>query len=101
VSADFDDFAEAVLALVAEIPPGRVMTYGDVAAALGSNAPRAVGRVMSHAGSDVPWWRVIRASGTPAAGFEARAFAHFAAEGTPTRADRVDLRRARWSPPAG
>ena len=47
-------------------PPGPAMTYGDVAAALGSRAARAVGAVMAHYGSDVPWWRVVRACGHPA-----------------------------------
>jgi len=91
-------FADAVLALVAEIPPGRVMTYGDIAAVLGTNAPRAVGRVMSHEAHDVPWWRVIRASGAPVEALADRALARYRAEGTPLRGDRVDLRAARWSP---
>jgi alkylated DNA nucleotide flippase Atl1 len=96
------EFAEAVLDVVAAIPRGRVMTYGDVAAVLGSRAARAVGNVMSGYGSDVPWWRVIRASGRPAAGHEERAREHFEAEGTPlvTTADgyRVNLRLARYLP---
>lgn len=96
------EFTEAVLEVVAAIPPGSVMTYGDVAAVLGSRAARAVGNVMSWYGSDVPWWRVIRASGHPAAGHEDRALEHFRAEGTPlvTTDDgyRVNLRLARRLP---
>jgi len=96
------EFADAVLEVVAAIPPGRVMTYGDVAAVLGSRAARAVGKVMSWYGSDVPWWRVIRASGHAAVGHEDRALEHFRAEGTPlvTSVDgyRVDLRLARHRP---
>lgn len=96
------DFVEAVLGVVAAIPPGRVMTYGDVAAVLGSRAARAVGNVMSWYGSDVPWWRVIRASGHPAAGHEDRALVHFRDEGTPLVATpdgyRVNLRLARYDP---
>lgn len=94
-----EHFVEAVLDIVAAIPPGSVMTYGDVAATLGSRAARAVGNVMALSGSDVPWWRVIRASGMPPAGHEDRALAHYRAEGTPLRETtdgyRVDLRRAR------
>ncbi len=101
-SAPAADFAEAVLDVVASIPPGTVMTYGDVAAILGSRAARAVGNVMSWYGSDVPWWRVIRASGHAATGHEDRALEHFRAEGTPliTTDDgyRVNLRLARHSP---
>lgn len=94
-----DEFAEAVLDIVASIPKGRVMAYGDVAAALGSRAARAVGRVMAHHGSTVPWWRVVRASGDPAVGKEERALERLRAEGTPLivrdgRA-RVDMRTAR------
>jgi alkylated DNA nucleotide flippase Atl1 len=94
-----EDFVEAVLDVVAAIPPGSVMTYGDVAATLGSRAARAVGNVMAQYGSDVPWWRVIRSSGMPPIGHEDRALAHYRVEGTPLRETpdgyRVDLRRAR------
>ena len=97
------DFISRVLDVVASIPPGRVMTYGDVAAALGSRAARAVGQVMSHYGSDVPWWRVVRASGHPAIDHEARALEYFRAEGTPLKwsrdgVHRVDLAVARYDP---
>jgi len=96
------DFAEAVLDVVAAIPPGKVMTYGDVAAVLGTRAARAVGNVMAWSGGDVPWWRVIRASGLPAAGHEERALARFEEEGTPLVATpdgyKVDLRLARHIP---
>jgi len=97
------DFVTDVLEVVASIPPGRVMTYGDVAAALGSRAARAVGTVMAHYGSDVPWWRVVRASGHPATGHEARALEHYRAEGTPLMWSRkpeyrIDLTAARHRP---
>ena len=100
-----DDFVSRVLDVVAAIPEGRVMTYGDVAAAIGSRAARGVGQVMAYYGSDVPWWRVIRASGHAVADHEAEALQHFRAEGTPlahTRDGgyRVDLRRARYAPNA-
>ena len=104
------EHAEAVLALARAIPAGQVATYGDLARLVGSGGPRQVGQVMSRYGSDVPWWRVLRASGRPSAGLEERALAHYRVEGTPLvgglpdsagmpRGDyRVDLRRARWSP---
>ena len=96
--AALPDFAEAVLDVVAAIPAGRVMTYGDVAEYLGTRGPRAVGAVMSRFGSDVPWWRVLRAGGLPPQGHEARALQRYRREGTPLRPDgrRVDLRLARW-----
>lgn len=98
------DFASRVLDVVAAIPAGRAMTYGDVAAAIGSRAPRGVGQVMAYAGGEVPWWRVVRASGHPAIGHEARALEHYRAEATPLRWSsdggtfRVDLRAVRWVP---
>lgn len=96
------DFAEAVLDVVAGIPEGQAMAYGDVAAAIGSRAPRAVGAVMAYHGGDVPWWRVVRASGHPAIDHERDALQHYRAEGTPLiwshdRASfRVDLAAARY-----
>jgi alkylated DNA nucleotide flippase Atl1 len=98
-----DDFVSRVLAVVENIPEGKVMAYGDVAAAIGSRAPRAVGQVMAYYGSDVPWWRVVRASGHPVRDHEARALEYYRAEATPLRWSasgvfRVDLAAARWSP---
>ena len=87
-----------VLELVAAIPPGMVLTYGDVAREVGRGGPPQVGQVMSRWGGSVPWWRVLRADGRPAIGHEQRALAHYATEDTPLKPDgeRVDLRRARW-----
>jgi alkylated DNA nucleotide flippase Atl1 len=93
------DFVTRVLDVVAAIPEGKVMSYGDVAAAIGSRAARGVGQVMAYYGSDVPWWRVVRASGHPAIDHESRALEHYRAESTPltwTRDTfRVDLAHAR------
>ena len=94
------DFISSVLEVVQSIPPGHVMAYGDVAAALGSRAARAVGSVMAHYGSDVPWWRVVRASGHPAVHHETQALQHYRAEGTPLAQSasgiyRVDLAKAK------
>ena len=72
-----------MLAVVDSIPPGRVMTYGDVAATLGSRAARMVGQIMAYYGSDVPWWRVVRASGHPPANHEHIALQYYRAESTP------------------
>lgn len=98
-----EDFVGRVLEVVTSIPPGSVMAYGDVAAAIGSRAARAVGTVMAHYGSDMPWWRVVRASGHPPIDHESRALEHYRAEGTPLvwsreGVYRVDLRTARHTP---
>ncbi|TQS24681.1 cysteine methyltransferase [Microbispora sp. KK1-11] len=89
-------YAERVLDLVERIPPGTVMSYGDVAEYLGEGGPRQVGRVMSLWGGAVPWWRVIHADGTPAPGLEAECLARWREEGTPLRGARADMRTARW-----
>jgi alkylated DNA nucleotide flippase Atl1 len=92
------EYAERVLDVVDRIPPGRVMSYGDIAAYLQEGGPRQVGRVMALWGGGVPWWRVLRADGSPPLGHDAEALRHYRAEGTPLRPGlgRVDMRRARW-----
>ncbi|MEJ6488376.1 MGMT family protein [Leucobacter sp. USCH14] len=80
------EFVEAVLDVVARIPRGRVMTYGDVGIAIGSSAPRAVGRVLALYGHASPWWRVVPASGLPPQGHAALALPLYLDEGTPIRA---------------
>lgn len=101
-----EEFAERVLDLVAQIPTARVLAYGDVARLLGEGGARNVGTVMSRYGSDVPWWRVIRADGRPPQGLEREAVEHWRAEGTPmvrglVEGGRVDMARARWDGPVG
>jgi methylated-DNA-protein-cysteine methyltransferase-like protein len=61
-------FARAVYSAVRRIPPGRVATYGQVAAILGHpRAARAVGTALSRLPRNlsrvVPWQRVINAAG--------------------------------------
>lgn len=96
------DFVSRVLAVVESIPAGKVMAYGDVAAAIGSRAARAVGTVMAHYGGEVAWWRVVRASGHPVVDHSTRALQHYRAEGTPLKWSgetyRVDLTLARHRP---
>lgn len=103
MSGPSEDFVSRVLEVVDDIPEGRVMAYGDVAAALGSRAARGVGQVMAYYGADAPWWRVVRASGHPAIGHESRALEYYRAEGTPLKWSasgvfRVDLSLARHRP---
>jgi alkylated DNA nucleotide flippase Atl1 len=94
-----DDFSARVLDVVDAIPPGQVMSYGDIAEYLGAGGPRQVGRVMSRYGGGAPWWRVTHSDGTPPPGHDAVALRHFMAEKTPLRSAkpvRVDMREARW-----
>ena len=96
------DFASLVLDVVDSIPPGRVMSYGDIAEYLAAGpGPRQVGKVLSAYGGAVPWWRVTHADGRPAPDHDLAALDHYLDEGTPLRSAavpvRVDMRRARWS----
>lgn len=104
-AAELPPYAERVLDVAELIPPGRVMTYGDVAEWLDEGGPRQVGRVMALYGGAVPWWRVVRADGTLLPGHELRALGHYREEGTPLREagraaeghlPKLDMRRARW-----
>jgi alkylated DNA nucleotide flippase Atl1 len=93
-----EPYEDQVYGVVVLIPPGRVMSYGDIAEFLGAGGPRQVGQVMSRGSADVPWWRVIHADGSPPQGREHDFLDHLRAEATPLRPDgaRVDMRRARW-----
>lgn len=86
-SADPAGFDSRVRDFVAAIPPGCALSYGAVAAAIGSRSARGVGRVMAFS-EGLPWWRVVRASGHPAPGLAARALTHYREEGTPLRWSR-------------
>lgn len=91
-------YAQRVLAVVESIPPGKVMTYGDVADYLGAGAARAVGNVLSQYGREVPWWRVLLSTGAPTSSHPVEALQRLRADGTPLvrGGERVDLALARW-----
>jgi O-6-methylguanine DNA methyltransferase len=91
------------MSIVRRIPPGRVATYGDIAALAGRpRAARAVGNVMRTCSRrDVPCHRVIAAGGRVGGygGNEALKRALLTAEGVIVSGLRVrDLERVRWSP---
>lgn len=60
-----DPTYERIYTIIRQIPPGKVATYGQIAAILGLPTPRMVGYALSSlpVGSDVPWQRVINAQG--------------------------------------
>jgi alkylated DNA nucleotide flippase Atl1 len=92
-------FARAVLDVVDRIPPGSVMSYGDIADYLGRGSPRGVGLVLARWGEEVPWHRVVKADGAPAPPLALEQLRLLREDGTPLVADglRVDMRRARWA----
>jgi methylated-DNA-protein-cysteine methyltransferase related protein len=55
---------DAVHRIVSAIPPGEVLTYGEVAIEAGHpGAARAVGNVLADSDDELPWWRVVTAGG--------------------------------------
>lgn len=53
---------ERTLLAVDQVPPGRIVSYGDIAALVGIG-PRQVGQIMARHGHQTPWWRVTNAVG--------------------------------------
>ena len=90
-----DGQVETVRALVASIPPGRVATYGDIACAAGLSSPRIVGWIMRTDSSDLPWHRVLTATGRPAPHLAARQLELLRAEGVPAPNGTVVLQSVR------
>jgi methylated-DNA-protein-cysteine methyltransferase-like protein len=102
------NFYQRVYALVRQVPPGQVVTYGQVAALLGSpRAARAVGYALRYvpAASDVPWHRVLNYQGGISPRYPAespiiqRLLLEAEGVGFDTQ-DCVDLSRYRWQPDA-
>jgi methylated-DNA-protein-cysteine methyltransferase-like protein len=106
-AAAVPNFYAAVYRLVAQIPAGKVSTYGQIARWLGHpSAARAVGYALHAlaAGSDIPWQRVINAAGR----VSSRCDRHYEAiqrtllEAEGVRFDlygSVDLQRFGWAGP--
>ena len=90
-----DAQVQRVRELVAGIPVGRVVTYGDIACAAELPSPRIVGWIMRTDAGDLPWHRVITASGRPAAHLADEQLALLRAEGVPADRGRVNLSAAR------
>ena len=97
MAAITEEQVETVRALVASIPPGQVATYGDIADAAGLSSARIVGWIMRTDSSDLPWHRVIGASGRPAAHLARRQLELLRAEGVLANDGRVPLREYRHS----
>jgi methylated-DNA-protein-cysteine methyltransferase related protein len=86
-----DEQVECVRTLVASIPPGRVATYGDIAEAAGLSTARIVGWIMRTDSSDLPWHRVVAASGHPPRHLAVRQFEHLRAEGVLAENGRIPV----------
>lgn len=94
---------ERVRAVVASIPPGTVLAYGDVAELAGLRSARLVGRILAEDAADLPWHRVLRSDGSVAEHLRHRQLELLRGEGVLADRYRVNMRTYRWgaqpSPP--
>lgn len=86
-----DALVERVLRAVEQVPPGRIVAYGDIAGIVGIG-PRHVGNVLGRWGSGVAWWRVTNRNGQLPAAMLQAALAHWEVEGVTLRADGTGCR---------
>lgn len=105
VDTNFDgNFSHRVEEVVRQIPEGRLMTYGQIAALCGNaRAARIVGGIAHFGDPELPWQRVVNKTGGLAAGYpggRAGHRAHLEAEGLQIDdEDRVvGLQTKLWSP---
>ncbi len=95
-----DNLFVRIYAVVRRVPRGRVVTYGQVARALGMpRGARTVGWARRACPPDVPWHRVVNARGEislrPTTGFHEQG-ARLRSEGVRFRARRIDLDKYGW-----
>lgn len=69
--------------VVRRIPPGRVVTYGDLASLFDIGARTAGRHMADNPHADLPWWRTVNASGRLPRALTAHALTQWRAEGTP------------------
>ncbi|MDR3277996.1 MAG: MGMT family protein [Oscillospiraceae bacterium] len=62
-------FFQGVYEIVGQLPPGRVIAYGQIARLLGNpRAAREVGWAMRNCPEGLPWHRVVMADGSVTGG---------------------------------
>lgn len=98
-----NEFRNRVFSLVAQIPKGRVMTYGQIAVLCGSpRAARIVGGIAHFGDPSLPWQRVVHKNGALASGYPGGIEGHrqvLTAEGVEVDNDlKVDVARLLWQP---
>src|SRR4051812_14800574 len=98
------NFRVRVEQLVAQIPRGRVMTYGQLAALCGNaRAARIVGGIAHFGDPGLPWQRVVNKQGGLASGYPGGRWGHkqvLEAEGFAVSDDyTVDVAHLLWWPP--
>jgi len=98
-----NEFSQCVYELVGEIPVGRVMTYGQIAALCGSpRAARIVGGLAHFGPEELPWHRVVNKQGGLAGAFPGGRSEHarrLEEEGIAVSKDlSVDVEKLLWWP---
>lgn len=98
-----DSFQEKVYRVVAQIPKGRVMTYGQIATLCGQPySARIVGGIAHFGNPDLPWQRVVMKDGSLAPGYPGGTAGHaevLRAEGVAVDEDfKVDVGTLLWQP---
>jgi methylated-DNA-protein-cysteine methyltransferase-like protein len=99
-----NDFRERVYQIVGQIPKGKLMTYGQIAALAGASwAAWEVGQIAHTGPSDLPWQRVVNKNGGLARGYPGGMSGHKAdleVEGVAVDEDyKADIERLLWRPP--
>lgn len=97
------DFRKDVEAFMAQVPAGRVTTYGDLAALAGHPyAARIVGGMAHYGTPELPWHRLVNRFGGLATGYHGGRRAqqeHLLVEGITCTDDKVDnFEELRWRP---
>jgi methylated-DNA-protein-cysteine methyltransferase-like protein len=98
-------FRESVYEIVRQIPKGKLMTYGDIAAIAGHPyAARVVGQIAHFGPEELPWQRVVNRLGAMASGYYGGKEIHkqiLEAEGVAVGEDYkvVKFKEYRWHPP--
>ncbi len=99
-------FRQRVESLVSQIPSGRVMTYGQIAALAGNaRAARIVGGIAHYGDPELPWQRVVNKQGGLASGYPGGRSSHkqhLESEGVKVHGEagdyRVDVEKLLWLP---
>jgi methylated-DNA-protein-cysteine methyltransferase related protein len=98
-------FRRSVYEIVRQIPEGKVLTYGDIAALCGHPyAARVVGQIAHFGPEELPWQRVVNRFGVMASGYYGGKEVHkqiLEAEGVKIGDDYriVNFEEYRWRPP--
>lgn len=98
------EFKDQVYEIVASIPEGKVMSYGQIAAIAGAAwAAWEVGQIAHTGPSDLPWQRVVNKAGGLAKGYPGGYEGHkkdLEAEGIHVDKDyKVKINELLWRPP--